>query len=119
MQDARSTKLAHMEIAYFATVRRVVADVLGAEPDANAIDRAYTRWLHWSDRPSLKVAAARAARAAYCKSGRDLAAALAEWRRVMQPPPNGDERQLARKRKDCKPGEVDLRPRPDAKSLER
>jgi len=99
LKDRRSVKMARCEMEYFAVARQLTADALGGEPTANAIDGAYRRWLTWADRPSLKVAAAKAARKGYCASNGDLMTALREWRRVMQPPAGGAALQLAPRRK--------------------
>jgi hypothetical protein len=97
LKDHRSVKMARCEINYFGVARQLTADAFGGEPDANTIDGAYRQWLTWADRPSLKVAAAKAARKAYRASDGDLLRALHEWRRLMRPPSGGASLQVTQR----------------------
>lgn len=104
-KSRRRDSNARCALAHFRAVRKVTEDVLGFKPSARDIDNAYESWLTWADRPSLKVAAAAAARRGYCTAeGGDLSAALREWRRVMRPPAGAGHPHLVRRPKPLDSG---------------
>jgi hypothetical protein len=76
---ARGALLAH------GIVRKTTIEMLGEEPTADDIEAS----IHVPEdaplRPSIEIAAAKAAQRAYIASNRDLKAALAEWRRITRP----------------------------------